>query len=513
MKKLILHETQIEAINACNKSLKKGKNKMALIMATASGKTIVAISLIEKYLKAHRSAKVLFVSHLEEIWSHTKKTFDKYLPEDMSSVYAGADRNADTSIVLASVRSLYNDIFNKKPLFKKDEFDFIVVDEFHHSGADTWEAILKYFKPQILLGMSCLKERNDDREFLHYFGNNIIYELDTVTAIEKKAIAPLKYYAVNTIPETPYPLHINGKVYEEHDQNRSLTIKGKNAKIVETHFVKHTKKLVDEYIKLAVGKKAIVFCTTIKHATKTTKIFNQKGIKAVAIHSTREGIKGSSSEEMKEKTEDFRADKYMVACTIDKWLEGADFPDVEVGMFMRPTASWSVWCQSRGRILRKSPNKKFGIILDCVGSYKYIKIYRNLKIEHNIWLSNRLHKTVPEGMADWSTNALIDLNRELKEVYREMALEGSLGGMLEGTKHKDSVIYDMGDFEIVTDEIDDIFYRTGEAEPTHEVIKKAWDGYKEKCENKKQKPSATGFCRYYGHDSNKLINSIVSKNR
>lgn len=512
MYKLVLHTTQEEAIKRFNNSLKNRKNKMALIMATASGKTIVAISLIKKYLYTHKTAKVLFISHLEEIWSHTKKTFDLYIPENMSSIYAGTERNAGTNIVLASVRSLYNDIFNKKSLFKKSEFDFIIVDEFHHSGADTWEAILKYFKPKILLGMSCLKERNDDREFLHYFGNNIIYELDTVTAIEKKAIAPLKYYAVNTVPETPYPLHINGKVYEEHDQNRSLTIKGKNAKIIETHFVKHTKKLVDEYTKLAIGKKAITFCTTIKHAIQTAKIFNQKGIKAIAIHSPVEGVKGSSPEEMKEKTEDFRADKYTVACTIDKWLEGADFPDVEVGMFMRPTASWSVWCQSRGRILRKSPNKQFGMVLDCVGSYKYIKIYRNLKIEHNIWLAHRLDKPVPEGMADWSTNALIDLNRELKEEYRDMMLEDSLGGMLEGTKHKESVIYDMGDFEIVTDEIDDIFYRTGEAEPTHEVIKKAWDDYKVKCENKKHKPSAMGFCRYYGHDSHKVIKSVVGRN-
>lgn len=440
---------QKEAIQAFHDSVNTGKNKMALIMATATGKTNVAIWCIEEYMKMFGHGKVLWIAHLDQIWQDADERFKELLPMKSRGFYYGDNKsNISAGVVIGGVDTLANGIKAGNLPFKPKHFDFIVIDEFHHAATETFKKVIDYFKPSVLLGMSCLKERHDKKVFLSYFGDNIIYEIDTVTAIERKAIAGLRYYAVND--DINYTIHQNGYEYTEMDQNRKLIIPGKDKRVIE------------KYLKIAPGKKTIAFCANIRHAERMAEYFNDMGIPSVAIHTK------DAKQTIITKTEEFREGKYQVACTIDKWLEGADFPDVEVGLFLRPTKSWRVFLQARGRVLRLSKGKKFGIIIDAVANHKWINIYRQLLQEDLLIKGHRLDKTLSAAEMDISPK---NWNRFVK-TYEEISEEYSRRFPFKNGKSqgKDEVVFEPGEFTLEIEEVKDIFLRTGEERITKEHL-------------------------------------------
>jgi superfamily II DNA or RNA helicase len=454
-------------------SIREGKTKGALIMATASGKTNIAIWCIKDYLKLYGLKNVLFISHLEQIWSQTETRFKELFPEISCGFYVGDRKDGgNTGVTIASVFTLYNAIKNNNIPFSKDHFKFIVIDEFHHTATSMYQKVLKYFNPDILLGMSCLKERNDNQKFLHYFGDNIIYELDTVTAICEGAIAGLKYYAIKD--DIDYKVNKNRFKYNEFDQNRRLILPEKD------------KKVVGKWMELASGKKTIVFCATIEHANRMAEYFNEKGISAVAIHHHYCGGIKSTPKTMEERTNGFRNGKYLVACTIDKWLEGADFPDAEVALLMRPTRSWRIFLQSRGRVLRLYNGKKFGIVIDAVGNHKWVKIYKNLVKEHITYELRRIKEANPKAelkimgkdvIVTDITNSFVDSlqDNELGNMYEEVKKKFSKAYNPGRKKeyygsYKGSIEYEPGVFDLDIEEIKDILFKTGEVALTREHL-------------------------------------------
>lgn len=457
---------QKEAISRFHKSVKSGNSRMALIMATATGKTNVSIWCIEEYFKMYGFGRTLFIAHLDQIWQQADERFKQLLPSVSRGFFMGREKiNINAGVITAGVVSLAQGIKNKTIPFKKDHFDFIVIDEFHHSAASNYKTVLNYFKPKVLLGMSCLKERHDQKDFLQYFGNNIIYEIDTVTAIEQKTIAGLKYYAVKD--DIDYRIHRNGYEYRETDQNRKLIIPEKDKRVIE------------KWKDIAAGKKTMVFCANISHAVRMTEVFNETGVPAVAIHHFNAAYPDMTPKNILQKTEDFRNGKYQVACTIDKWLEGADFPDVEVGLFLRPTKSWRVFIQSRGRVLRLFRGKKYGIIIDAVGNHKWIKIYRNLLQEHMIWMSRRLGKDtsiqdIQEIITKKGNEAFIKKYQEIAKEYEEKIVHREYKYRKSGRPvydtNKPEIVFEPGVFELHIEEIKDIFYRTGERDITAEHL-------------------------------------------
>lgn len=452
------YHCQEEALKAFHKSLKAGKHKMALVMATATGKTNVAIWAIEEYLKTYGLGKVLFIAHLDQIWQQADERFKQLTPALSRGFIGSKQENINAGVVAASITTLSNHIKNGTLPFTRTHFDFIVVDEFHHAAAKTYSSVLEYFKPKVLLGMSCIKERYDQKDFLQYFGNNIIYEIDTVAAIEEKAIAGLKYYAVKD--DVDYKVHRNGYEYTEMDQNKKLIIPEKDKRVIE------------KWKESCGDKKTIVFCANIAHARRTAEYFAAAGVSVVAIHHYHPDHTDSTPKINLQKTEDFRNGVYQVACTIDKWLEGADFPDVEVGLFLRPTKSWRVFVQSRGRVLRKFNGKKNGIIIDAVGNHRWIKIYRNLLAENMLVMSHRLGNKVDMGdIGEWiekGNSLFIKKYQEISKEYKEEIAKNP--GRALGGFNKPEAVYEPGVFELNIEEVEDIFFRTGEIDITREHL-------------------------------------------
>ena len=80
--------------------------------------------------------------------------------------------------------------------FAKDEFDYILIDEVHRAGAESYLKIINYFEPKFLLGMTATPERTDSFNIFELFDYNIAYEIRLQAALEEEMLCPFHYFGV-----------------------------------------------------------------------------------------------------------------------------------------------------------------------------------------------------------------------------------------------------------------------------------------------------------------------------
>lgn len=120
--------------------------------------------------------------------------------------------------------------------------------------------------------------------------------------------------------------------------------------------------VVDHYLKLAPGKIGLTFCVDLKIAHDTAQAFCQRGVPAVAVS-------GKTPDAQRQEALDrlARGDLKQVT-NVDLFGEGMDCPVIECVSMARPTESLGLYLQQFGRLLRPSPGKDFGILIDHVGN-------------------------------------------------------------------------------------------------------------------------------------------------
>ena len=350
------HEIQEEALEALGSTRTDGYNKGVIVFATGVGKTYLsAFDALQT-----NSKSILFVVHRKEILRQSYVSFEDVMfnrKDDMGFLH-GEIKDTDKKIIFASIQTIGREKHIEQ--FDPEYFDYIIVDETHHVAAESYAKIFDYFKPKyFFLGLTATPERMDKKEILSYFDNNLVYEIDQKSAIDKALLVPYKYFGFkDNVDYTD--IRWSGFKYNVQDLNKALMIEERDKAILEKF---------EEYSK---ERKTIGFCVSIEHAEYMTKLFNKNGIKSIAIHS-----KGIDSEidipkETKDKIDAFRDGKYQVAFVVDMFNEGLDVKDVSSLLFLRPTESKTIFIQQMGRGLRLSPETKKGdvIILDFIGNYK-----------------------------------------------------------------------------------------------------------------------------------------------
>jgi superfamily II DNA or RNA helicase len=123
-------------------------------------------------------------AHREEILYQARDSFKKILPEKECGIYNGKIKEGQADSIFASIFTL--SMKNHLERFLPDEFDLIIIDEFHHAAADSYKRILDYFKPRFLVGITATPDRNDNKDVYAICGGNVAYRLDFLAAIECK---------------------------------------------------------------------------------------------------------------------------------------------------------------------------------------------------------------------------------------------------------------------------------------------------------------------------------------
>ncbi len=334
---------QQEALNNLALLRENGESKALLISATGTGKTY--LSAFDAY--NFKPKKLLFIAHRGKLLTDAKKSFQKIFGDISSSIYKGQNKESNARLIFASIQTLAKD--NNLSSFKEDEFDYIVVDEAHHTCGDTYKKVLGYFKPKFLLGMSATPERMDGGDIFGFYDHNIAYEIRLNDALKYELLCPFHYFGINDFT-------INGESKKETDFN----------KLVNEQRVKLVMDKANFYGFSGDKVKGLIFVSRVDEAKKLSSLFNQRGW-------ITDVLSGDDKEEERERkiesleSDDIGSLDYIIS--VDVLNEGVDIPSVNQIIMLRPTQSAIIFVQQLGRGLRKANNKNYVVVLDFIANY------------------------------------------------------------------------------------------------------------------------------------------------
>ncbi|KFX56037.1 helicase [Clostridium botulinum] len=344
--KLKPNKMQVAAIQSLNKLRENGENKGLLISATGTGKTYLSAFELRNY----NPNKALFIVHREQIAKQALNSFKNVFGDTRSmGILSGTSKNLDKDFIFCTVQTLSKDAVLYD--FSKDEFDYIVIDEVHKAGANSYQKIIDYFTPKFLLGMTATPERSDDFDIFKMFNHNIAYEIRLKQALEEDLLCPFHYFGVSDIT-------IDGAPLNEKSDFRYL---------VAQERVKHIIDKINFYGYCGERVKGLIFCSNKKEAIELSNIFNARGYRTVALTGENSQSEREEVIERLEQDELYNCLDYMF--TVDIFNEGVDIPTVNQVVMLRPTQSSIVFVQQLGRGLRKSKFKEYVVIIDFVGNY------------------------------------------------------------------------------------------------------------------------------------------------
>lgn len=336
---------QVEALKALIKTRNEfQQNKGLIVMATGLGKTILAALDVKQF----NPKKILFIAHREEILKQSEEAFKQFIPDKKYGVYNSKSKNIYNDFIFASIQTIGK---NKElTKFKKDNFDYIVVDEFHHVGAKSYKKLVEYFEPKFFLGLTATPNRTDNIDILQFCGNNLIYKKDLIDGVNLKLLSNFDYRGIIDKYVDYTRITWRGKKFDEADLDKNLNTS------------KRANYIFENWSQLKLTR-TLGFCASIKHSDYMKDFFIDKGIKAVSIHSKSKLDRSEALKMLAEK-------KIDILFSVDLFNEGLDIPVVDTIMMLRPTESKIIFIQQFGRGLRKAEGKKVVRVIDFIGNHK-----------------------------------------------------------------------------------------------------------------------------------------------
>lgn len=347
------NDMQSEAIVKLARLRQTGETKALAIAATGSGKTYMSVFDAIQY----KPKKLLFVVHREDILHKAKESFDRICTDtDYSSgYYTGSKKEANVKYLFATRDTLRNHYTD----FSPEEFEYIVIDEAHHATSPSYKAILDYFKPKFLLGLTATPERSDSGDIYSLFDNNIAVEIRLRQALEYGLICPFHYFGLTDVKGIDY------STINPEDENYLEKI---SKMLMISKRVDYILEKVDFYGFDGDKAKILGFCATVEHAQYMANEVNKRRGEGTAV-----ALSGADSVPVREhyvKMLEDDQNQLQYIFTVDIFNEGIDIPSVNMVLLLRPTDSSIIFIQQLGRGLRKIPDKDFVTVLDFIGNYQ-----------------------------------------------------------------------------------------------------------------------------------------------
>ncbi|OWU65951.1 MAG: helicase [Armatimonadetes bacterium Cent15-Ar3] len=335
-----------------------GHHRNLLVSATGTGKTVMAAVDYDRLRQKLSRSRLLFIVHRKEILKQALATFRHVVRDGaFGELWVDGNRPQRFDHVFASIQSL-----NATSLqhLSPDHFDVVIVDEFHHAEAPSYRKVLDHLEPKELLGLTATPERADGLPLLHWFGNRIAAELRLWDAIDQQKLSPFTYFGVaDDVDYTSVPWK-RGMGYDVDGLTKLLTANDIWAKRIITELRRR--------VANTSSIRALGFCVSVEHARFMSRVFNEHGIKSIAIWSQ------TPRDEREQALRDLASKNVNIVFSIDLFNEGVDVPTVDTLLMLRPTDSATLFLQQLGRGLRKHKDKSVCTVLDFVGLHR--KEYR-----------------------------------------------------------------------------------------------------------------------------------------
>lgn len=361
----VANDVQTEALDALSDTREQGYRRGLVVMATGLGKTWLA-AFDSQQVNAKR---LLFVAHREEILNQAEETFIRIRPDVKVGRYDGRVRDLNVDMLFASIQSLGRE--HHLGNFAKDYFDYIVVDEFHHAAARTYQRLLAYFSPRFLLGLTATPDRTDQSDILTLCDDNLVFNKDLFEGIGAKLLCPFHYRGIADNVDYQKISWRNGKF----DPNELVNQLATHAR------ARHNLKHWHEHHQT----RTLAFCASKKHADFMADYFNRNGVVTVSVHSDSKVLRNEALAQLKDGS-------IQVIFSVDLFNEGVDLPSIDTVLMLRPTDSKIMFLQQLGRGLRNCPGtgKERLVVLDFIGNH--ISFFRKPEALFRIGVTNNSRK-------------------------------------------------------------------------------------------------------------------------
>lgn len=382
-----------------------GHMRNLVVAATGVGKTVISAFDYKRFRGQNSRARLLFVAHREEILKQSRDTF-RYILKDLNfgELHVGAHQADEIDHLFISIQSLNS--MKLTEVTTPDFYDYIVVDEFHHAAAPSYQRLLSYYTPKILLGLTATPERMDGRDVLGYFNHTIAAEIRLTDAIDRKLLSPFQYFGVADAVDLSQ-VKWSRRGYDLQELEHLYT----NNKIRAVQIIHSLQKYVTDLDEV----KGLGFCVGVEHAQYMSKVFSENGIPALALYG------GSSSEDRAQAKQRLINGDIKMIFVVDLYNEGVDIPQVNTVLFLRPTESLTVFLQQLGRGLRLAEGKECLTVLDFIGQahkdYNFQEKFRALlgKTKHSV------QHYVENGFAHLPRGSYIQLEKQARDyIFRNL---------------------------------------------------------------------------------------------
>ena len=345
MKEIKLFDYQEDMKERIEKALRLHRSVMAQ-MPTGTGKTYLLTAVIDSFVSNNPMEKVWIVAHRRELVSQIDETVRKF-----HSYYA-----SNTSSLLSSVKAMSIQWLMRHYDEIEEEPGMIVIDEAHHALAKTYKEMWERFPNAKFLGLTATPCRLNGKGFTDLF-DVLVQSWSVPEFISKGRLATYDFVSIKSDGVTQRLIDSLQKRGADGDyQNKEMDMLLNKKPSIE--------RLYQSLEEFGKDRKGIVYAINISHAQKITKLYQENGVKAIAIDSK------TPATERQQDIEAFKKGDIQVLVNVDIFSEGFDCPDVEFVQLARPTLSLAKYLQMVGRGLRVAKGKKNCVIIDNVGLYR-----------------------------------------------------------------------------------------------------------------------------------------------
>ena len=345
MKEIKLFDYQEDMKERIEKALRLHRSVMAQ-MPTGTGKTYLLTAVIDSFVSNHPKEKVWIVAHRRELVSQIDETVRKFHSYSASN----------TSSLLSSVKAMSIQWLMRHYDEIEEEPGMIVIDEAHHALAKTYKEMWERFPKAKFLGLTATPCRLNGKGFTDLF-DVLVQSWGVPEFISKGRLATYDFVSIKSDGVTQRLIDSLQKRGADGDyQNKEMDMLLNKKPSIERLY-----RSLEEFGK---DRKGIVYAINISHAQKITKLYQEHGVRAIAIDSK------TPATERQQDIEAFKKGDIQVLVNVDIFSEGFDCPDVEFVQLARPTLSLAKYLQMVGRGLRVAKGKKNCVIIDNVGLYR-----------------------------------------------------------------------------------------------------------------------------------------------
>ncbi len=358
-----------------------GNNRNLIVAATGTGKTVMSAFdyLAFKNKKGGKRCNFLYIVHREEILKQSLSTYRSVLNDpNFGTLWVGSYSPKEESdyehlfVSISMFNSRFEHFFANLPT---DYYDYIVIDEAHHSQASSYRDLFSHFSPEILIGLTATPERMDGKDLRPDFGGHISAEIRLPQALQAGLLTPFQYLCITDNTDLSDESLWSGNRYLVERLSDRLCNRDRAKGIVTA---------LSKYISDEHNCRALCFCVDKKHADFMAEQLRLYGFRAESLTSD------TSKEERERLPKEFDEGRVNYLCVVDIFNEGIDIPSIDTALFLRPTESLTIFLQQLGRGLRIYPGKTELTVLDFVAQvnqkYDFASKFRALSLrpEKNI---------------------------------------------------------------------------------------------------------------------------------